>query len=301
MTPPPVTVLYITGWCRNGSTLIGNILNEIDGLVHVGELHYLWKNMTNQGTNTLCGCGTALAACHVWCHVLSTTAADARVEDYANRVMACQPAVRTRHTWEVLRYRGGRDGPLAQYADILSRTYRAIHEVTGAKVIVDSGKYPAEAALLPHVPGIKPVYLHVVRDPRASAYSWSKPKKYIPSMSPARSTAYWVSFNLASDAIRRRYPQDSLYLRYEDFVSNPAESIDRILTLIQASLSLNPLQGRAVTLGINHTVTGNPDRFERGPVTVHAQDVDWRKELPKRSALIATLVALPFMARYGYR
>jgi hypothetical protein len=40
----PVKVLSINGWCRNGSTIIGNLLNEVDGFFHVGELHFLWKN-----------------------------------------------------------------------------------------------------------------------------------------------------------------------------------------------------------------------------------------------------------------
>lgn len=45
------TVLYISGWCRNGSTLIGNLLNEIEGYFHTGELHYLWRNALGAGTN----------------------------------------------------------------------------------------------------------------------------------------------------------------------------------------------------------------------------------------------------------
>ena len=44
MDTPPLEVLCITGWCRNGSTILGNILNEAPGFFHVGELHFLWKN-----------------------------------------------------------------------------------------------------------------------------------------------------------------------------------------------------------------------------------------------------------------
>ena len=294
------TVLYIIGWCRNGSTLIGNILNEIDGFFHVGELHYLWKNFLNKGTNTTCGCGKSLGTCEIWHRVLEATSTNANVEDHAEMVMTYQGCVRTRHTWRVLRYQGAGDPCLAAYADILSRTYCAIHRVTGAKVIVDGGKYPAEAALLPHMQGIKPAYLHIVRDPRASAYSWSRTKDYIPSMSVPRSTAYWVGFNLASDAIRRRYPHHSLFLRYEDFILDPSASIERILKLLDEDPSHNPLHGRTITLNTNHTVTGNPDRFSSGTITVRSQDVDWRKKLPRQSALTAMFLSLPIMRRYGY-
>lgn len=300
MTQPEITVLYITGWCRNGSTLIGNILNEIPGVRHVGELHYLWMNYLGRGTNTTCGCGAALADCPVWRPVLAATAGDMGARAFAEQALSYRECVRTRHTRRVLSYPGQGDRCLAAYADVLARTYAAIHDVTGARVIVDGSKYPAEGALLPHVAGVSPRYLHLVRDPRASAYSWSRAKDYIPAMPVSRSTAYWVGFNLASDAIRRQYPQHSLFLRYEDFIADPAAGIGRIMRLIGEDPARNPVQGRSVTLNVNHTVTGNPDRLASGAITVRAQDVDWRAKLPRRSALLATLLSAPVLRRYGY-
>ena len=49
MTDQQLTVLCITGWCRNGSTIIGNILGEVPGCFHVGELHFLWMNAAGRG------------------------------------------------------------------------------------------------------------------------------------------------------------------------------------------------------------------------------------------------------------
>ncbi|HEY6175374.1 MAG TPA: hypothetical protein VIX73_13045, partial [Kofleriaceae bacterium] len=66
----PVKVLSINGWCRNGSTIIGNLLNEVDGFFHVGELHFLWKNAYGDGSNTRCGCGLDLVRCPIWSRVL---------------------------------------------------------------------------------------------------------------------------------------------------------------------------------------------------------------------------------------
>lgn len=275
-------------------------MNEIPGVVHVGELHYLWRNFLNKGTNTQCGCGASLATCPLWSQVLAVTAAGKPVTEYATTVVPYQTCVRTRYTWRVLRYQRGRDRCLDAYADILARTYHAIQAATGANIIVDGGKYPAEAALLPHLPGIRPVYLHLVRDPRASAFSWSQVKDYIPAMPVTRSTGYWVGFNLASDAIRQRYPDSSLFLRYEDFIADPHAHVNRMLTLLGLDHTHNPLQGRTVTLGANHTVTGNPDRFATGQINVRPHDDDWRKKFPRQSQLVTTLLALPVMHRYGY-
>jgi hypothetical protein len=54
-----------------------------------------------------------------------------------------------------------------------------------------------------------------------------------------------------------------------------------------------------VELGENHTVTGNPDRFHRGPVELR-EDRAWRRNLPPPQRLVVTTLALPLLARYGY-
>jgi hypothetical protein len=293
-------VLYITGWCRNGSTIIGNVLNEVKGFFHTGELSFLWKNAYGHGSNTSCGCGEALTRCGIWSKVLEREAAGKDPEAHARDVVQRQTrAVRTRHTWRILRD-GTRSEDVREYAATLSRAYRAIADVTGSHTLVDSGKLPSEAALLPHVEGITPYYLYLVRDPRAAAHSWTKTKQYVVPMSALRSTAYWVGFNLASEAILRRHPERTFFLRYEDFISEPATVVGALLELVGAKDAVNPVRGRTVHLGKNHTVTGNPDRFRSGPTLLRPEDDAWRKELPARARNITEALSWPLMARYGY-
>ncbi|WP_163996211.1 sulfotransferase [Pyxidicoccus caerfyrddinensis] len=297
----PLTVLYVTGWCRSGSTIIGNVLNEVPGCFHTGELSFLWKNAHGNGSNTLCGCGAQLVECALWSKVLQQGVAPGETprEHAARVVRRQQDTVRTRHTLRVLR----QDSPspaLREHADLLAKTYRTISDATGASVIVDSGKFPSEAALLPHVEGIRPYYLHLVRDPRAVAHSWTKTKQYVVPMSAARSTAYWLGFNVGSELVTRRYPERSLFLRYEDFISEPAATVDSLLSLIGVERSKNPVHVRTVNLGKNHTVTGNPDRFLSGPTLLRAGDDTWRKELSTRAKAVASALAWPLMGRYRY-
>ena len=56
-------ILYITGWLRSGSTVLGNVLGELPGVLHVGELHYLWRNgILGAGSNGPAGKTKRLAA-----------------------------------------------------------------------------------------------------------------------------------------------------------------------------------------------------------------------------------------------
>ncbi|MFI6162757.1 sulfotransferase [Micromonospora haikouensis] len=297
-----LTVLCVTGWCRNGSTIIGNVLNEVPGFFHVGELHFLWKNSTGRGVNGLCGCGRELTACDIWSRVLPVgRPAGLSADAHAAQVIARQRSrVRTRHTWQVLR-RGLHDGEIRAHAELMGRVYRAVAERTGTHTIVDTTKIPGEAALLAHLPGITPYYVHLVRDPRAVAHSWREPKQYVYAMSAARSTAYWHGFNLASAAITRRHPQRSMLLRYESFAADPAGTIDALLRLCGVDPAGNPVRGRTVELGTNHTVTGNPDRFRSGPTVIRDSDEAWRRTLSAADRLAATALAQPLFTRYGYR
>jgi hypothetical protein len=298
----PLTVLYITGWCRNGSTILGNVLNEVPGCFHVGELGFLWKNAYGDGSNTSCGCGEELTACPVWSRVLEAqTPAGRSPREHAREVVRQQSAaVRTRHTWRLLR-EGARSEAAREHAATLARTYRAIADATGARVVVDSGKLPGEAALLPHVEGIEPRYLYLVRDPRAAAHSWTKTKQYVVPMSTFQSTAYWVGFNLASEAITRRHAAASRFLHYEEFIAQPAATVDMLLDLVGVERSHNPVRGRTVELRRNHTVTGNPDRFHSGPTQLRGEDEGWRRELPVRAKALTRAMAWPLMELYGYR
>lgn len=293
-TPRKMTVLYITGWCRSGSTLLGNLLDTLPGVVHVGELHYVWQNgVLAAGTNTTCGCGAPVRECPFWDKVLSAVVpAGSSRADVARVAMAEQRALRTRHTGARLR------SPTPGAARI-AQLYQAIQDVTDARLVIDSSKFPAEAAALCRRDDVDLRVLHLVRDPRATAYSWRRAKAYIPAMGVARSGAYWTGFNLASERIGRSVGDRYLRLRYEDFVAAPRAALHQVLGL--CGLPDEPPvddAGNAV-LDANHTVTGNPDRLVRGAVQVRADDA-WRTGATRRDKALATVLAAPLLRRYGY-
>lgn len=302
MTEPSLKIICIVGWLRSGSTIIGGVLGEVSGFLHVGELHFLWKNAAGRGANTLCGCGQALTECPLWSGILPVgrppgMSAEAHADAVIRRQRAC---VRTRHTWRVLA-RGVWCDAIREHAELMTRTYQAVAERTGARVIVDSTKIPGEAALLSHLGALDPYYIHLVRDPRAIAQSYREAKQYVSPMSAVRSTAYWHGFNMACEALTCRHRDRSLFLRYEEFAADPAAAVDSVLRLCGAGSEANPVRDRIVELHANHTVTGNPDRFLTGPTPIRAADDSWRATLPGRARLAAGTLSWPLIRRYGYR
>src|ERR1700684_4694430 len=62
-------VIYIAGTGRSGSTVLANILGEVEGLFAAGEVRYLWQRGLKEGR--LCGCGLPVRECPVWSRVLA--------------------------------------------------------------------------------------------------------------------------------------------------------------------------------------------------------------------------------------
>ncbi len=308
----PLKVVSIIGGTRSGSTIIDNILGEYDGFFSAGELHYLWERGLLQSRR--CGCGRELRECEVWSRVIDRMFEDPQLSSAgaAGVVLLQRRAVRTRHTTKLLRSASEgeeKDAYVRDYAHAAKRLYTSIAEVTGSRVIVDSSKRPSDAALVRLLTGITSYVVHLVRDPRAVAFSWLRKKMefdseaatHMPQHGSLYSSVRWLGTNAMADVVRVREPLGrALLVRYEDFVAQPRKVIDQIVGAVgeptEPSAFVNE---RTVMLGPNHTVSGNPSRFSTGIVQLR-EDCDWRHELGNGNRFIATAVSMPLLHHYGY-
>jgi hypothetical protein len=290
------------GHGSSGTTILGNTLGEVDGFFHACELRTIWS----EGLTELqrCGCGEPVRQCPVWSSVLR--AGFDTIDEHEAARLAClhRETIRVRHTLRLLRARPARLSgwpALRAYADVAGRLYRAIGSVTGARVIVDTSKRTGDAALLRLLPGVDPYVLHVVRDPRAVAYSWSHRSGTPPG--ELATAGEWLAFSALGEAVKGRLGRGrSMVLRHEDFAERPRPSLERVLRLVGADGSPLPLSGpedRSVEFGENHTVAGHWTRFNRG-VTDLRLSTEWRaKQRPAQRRLV-TALTLPLLPRYGY-
>jgi LPS sulfotransferase NodH len=305
----PVRVLYLIGWGRSGSTLLANILGEIEGFFAAGELHYLWERSLIEGRR--CGCGEPIRACPVWSIVIERLDLGETLDPRAV-VGWLNDALRIRHTPGLLRMRRGaplHPPALASYGDLLQRLYAAIADVTGARVIVDPSKLPADAGLLRLLPNVDPYFVQLVRDPRAVAWSWQRPKVQgdpnAPEMMRTHGTlasaANWNAFNVAAERLASKVgPRRFLRLRYEDLVAAPRATVAMVADFAGERDPALPFSDeRTAVLTPNHTVSGNPDRFRSGPVTLR-DDREWLEQQDGPARWCTTALTLPLAIRYGY-
>lgn len=301
-----VKVLYIAGFGRSGSTILDNLLGGVDGFFSAGELCYMWDH--NLRENGLCGCGRPLAECEVWGKVLADD--DVAAIDAGEMARIESGGVRTRHLPLALLPRGRKllASRLERYAGNLGTVYREIQRTTGARVTVDSSKNPMYGRVLGTIPSIDLYVVHLVRDPRAAAYSWLRKKLqpdrgefgYMDQHAPAKSSVLWTLWNGASGAFWGRNGGRYLRVRYEDLVADPRGTLTRILEAVgEGGADLPFVSGRAVELGVSHTVAGNPNRFKTGGIELRLDD-EWKGRMRLRDRALVTLLTLPLLKRYGY-
>ena len=100
--------------------------------------------------------------------------------------------------------------------------------------------------------------------------------------------------------LRRAGAARSLRLRYEDFVAAPRTTIEAARALTGEPSRTSPfVDEHTVTLGVNHTIAGNPSRFSTGTLVLEDRS-DWREGQSRAERWITTAIALPFLRRYGY-
>lgn len=299
-----VTVCYLAGTGRSGSTVLANVCGQIDGWFSAGEIRFLWERGVL--ADRLCGCGEPFSRCETWEKVLDAAFPDnppdaGRIRD---DVVA---ATRMRRLPAILGAAG--TGGAAVDPDLLAvlgRLYVALAETTQSSVIVDSSKLPSYAWLLSQVPEIDLRVVHLVRDPRAAAWSWLR-KKDLPDdasrthmerISPLKSSLLWDVWNAATD---RLWPgADHVLVRYEDFVSGPRATVAAIARLCGDTGAALPFADeRTALLSPTHTVAGNPDRLRSGPTRLRLDD-EWRDRMRTRDRLVVTAATAPVRHRYGY-
>ena len=169
-----VKVLYIGGYSRSGSTLLLRLLGEESGVVAVGELFDVWKRSYSQ--NQLCGCGTGFCQCEFWTQVTADAFGCKPDEMHAERVNRLRSRVqgyrRIPMLWQhKLRSRAYRR-ELRSYAALLENLYSAVRDVSDSDIVVDSSKVPQYAWVLAEAEEIELHMVHLVRDSRATAFSW---------------------------------------------------------------------------------------------------------------------------------
>jgi hypothetical protein len=296
-------ILFIVGSSRSGSTLLERLLNELPGVVSVGELQRVWRRGFVQ--NQLCSCGQPFRDCAFW------SAVSARLGDTDDADTPAIDALCRRINGKGLS-RGRSQADWPRFLGYWQRLFAAIADVSGARWLVDSSKTPVHAAQLAKLPGFDTRYLHLVRDPRAVAFSKMRRRlrpeihwmeAYMATRSAWGSAGSWNATQRLAERARRQMDRPWMRLRYEDLAAEPRPALGTLVDALGLPATddeaLAFLSGTLARVQVGHSVSGNPMRFQHGDLRIAADD-EWRRAMPARSRFEVGLRCWRGLRRYGY-
>ena len=301
-------VCYIGGFGRSGSTLLERILAQATGACALGEVVWVWERGLLHDER--CGCGERFSRCGFW-QAIGDEAFGGWSQVDALALDQWRRSVDRIRNAPVLASRRARHRRAVGYSSYPAAIYAAARKLTGAPVVIDSSKHPSLAFALRLNPRIDLRVIHLVRDSRGVAYSWTKtmerpeasqasPTGLMTTYPPYRSAMLWNAGNLAFgllgavDGATRR-------LRYEDLLAEPFKTIAELGRFIgaEACPSRAFRDERTVDLQPAHQISGNPARLRTG-LTPLEEDDAWHTSLDARHRRTVSALTLPLLAGYGY-
>jgi Sulfotransferase family len=265
-------VVYVMGAGRSGSTVLGVVLGNCDGVFYAGELD-AWLRKEGR-----CNFGGD-AREEFWGDVAAEVGEGPSLfGERARRYVE--------HSTAIFRPRPGRRALRRRYRRIAASLYGAIAARSDCGTIVDTSHYPLRARQLQQLEGVDLYLLYLVRDPESVVASFSKRDVDQPAQSPLRANVYLHLTNLLSTLVYLRQPrQRRLLVGYEDFVARPEENVARILGWLGLDADVPdlgaldtglPFQGNRLLRSSSIALQrGGPKRKRRRRLTALAQ-APWR-------------------------
>lgn len=304
-----IKVLFIAGPGRCGSTILHDMLGQIDGFFAVGELRYIWERSFIR--NNLCGCRLPFQECKLWRAIVYEAFGGMDHID-VQKMFLLTDSFRFHHLpLTLIAYTRRRlISRLNELIANLEKLYRAIQAITGCRLIIDSSKLIQYGYLLPMIPGIELYVVHLIRDPRAVTYSWTRKKlfeadtqhpDYMNQYNYIRSSLQWDARNIGAEIFFTQKSVRYMLIRYEDLINKTEESVKRILSMLsETSVDLSFIKQHSVEIKkANHSVFGNSSRFRIGTVELKV-DNEWKIKMKRLHRIFVMALTWPLLIKYRY-
>jgi hypothetical protein len=241
-----ITIIYIAGYGRSGSTLLDILLSNAKGVRSLGEVVNFYEMCSNSQCDHILTNGFWGKVKEGVLSCLGSDGDKTNTFDHANHMQ--RRYERFRAGWRLLFSQNQKS--LTDYVASTDCLLRAITQANDrGDVFVDSSKTAWLSSWRPYYlyrAGYRVKMIHMVRDGRSVIGSFLKGDnvkmqqglKDVSFRAPvSRSIFGWVAANIAAFINRKSLPDDCGYLlKFEDLITNPQQQLDELGSFLDIDL-----------------------------------------------------------------
>ncbi len=229
------TVVYVAGYGRSGSTLLGIVLGAHAGVMSLGEVGMLWDLVGKP--DTVCTCGEPFSACPRWAPVIGAIEHEYSLAGLKKESVGLESWIKAAPGFLF----GWRRPAGSVYGPASARFFQLLSGDGATRVFIDSSKtayrFFWRPVALRRVAEVPVRMIHLVRDPRAVLASCMKGQNSrlavgddsLRPMASVIALIGWIVANVAARLNARRLgPGNCLLVEYEDLAAKPQQTLDRI-------------------------------------------------------------------------
>jgi hypothetical protein len=255
-------IIFIAGSGRSGSTLMGKLLDRQQNTAHVGELRHFAQ--IGYRENRACECGKKLEQCSFWGPIIYQLSRDFDLVEIS-KISKRLPRNIDLYTHIILK---SESYIPSKYIDFICTLYHYIFHFSEAEYIIDSSKFPVHLESLYRTNAFDIRVIHLTRDPRSVADSWSRRKQSNdgPSSSFITTRPAWkvaLSWRTCNYLVTRYQAKTAVFThaKWEDVTRDPSEAIDKIIQSLHLKIAFpGTSRDRSVYLKAGHAFWGNSSR-----------------------------------------
>lgn len=286
MDQKKINLIYLLGAGRSGTTMLATILNTHSKIQTIGEMHQFLDYVLEDKD---CSCGEILSKCPFWGTILK----DLEVSYLKDKARVDLSNSLEKH-YQIPLYLLGK--PLNKtYQKMEDMIFEAIQNKVSKPWLLDSSKYISRYLLQRKNKKINLKGIYLVRDVRGVIHSFGKnvqtPKKPLSAIlyyTLINCWAQWVTF----------FDNRIIKIRYEDFVSHPEETIQKLeIHLFGATSNIENLKNS--TFEIPHIIAGNRLRSQKELII--KKDLKWKENISRKNQWLYYFLTFPLMALNKYK
>lgn len=270
-------IIYLLGRGRSGSTLISHVLGSQKDVLNVGELKNFWEyHCRADKMGRKCSDGLNLDNHPFWTKVR---------KELKSKINNEFPNLKVKNNDEFQNYN--------------SEMFNAINKVSGDEIIVDASKKFERLKRLLKVN--KNIYtIHIVRDPRAYAFSIMKYNKRALTKNKKPQSVWfkvvtWSVYNLFVTLYLKISRVRHITIIYEDFVGQPENKLNQIFNFIgKNDKTIN------VSFSEPQPVFGGNVWFFESKNTKIQKDEMYKSTLTRKQWIKYTILSFPVLLFFGY-